>query len=109
MIILRNLYSFNVPVEELVNVYCSYIRSVAEQFCVVWASSITKGEDYDLGKNSKGRTMYNSERRLSVLCRCPLSHSPYHTQSKKAATDGKICSKVHQKPSNKEHVSTKPK
>ena len=53
MIILRNLYSFNVPVEELVNVYCLYIRSVAEQSCVVWASSITKGEEYDLERVQK--------------------------------------------------------
>ena len=48
MAILRNLNSFHVPVVELVNIYCLYIRSVAEQSCVVWSSSITAGEDYDL-------------------------------------------------------------
>ena len=41
MLILRNLYPFNIPVEDLVNIYCLYIRSVAEQSSVVW--SITSG------------------------------------------------------------------
>ena len=53
MIILRNLYSFNVPTRELVNIYCLYIRSVAEQSCVVWGSSITLGEDNDLERIQK--------------------------------------------------------
>ena len=48
MIILRNLSSFYVPIPELVNIYCLYIRSVAEQSSVVWSSSITSGEEYDL-------------------------------------------------------------
>ena len=48
MSILRNLNSFHVPVFELVNIYCLYIRSVAEQSCVVWSSSITSGEEHDL-------------------------------------------------------------
>ena len=48
MAIFRNLNSFLVPVFELVYIYCLYIRSVAEQSCVVWSSSITSGEEYDL-------------------------------------------------------------
>ena len=53
MVILRNLYSFNVPTAELVNIYCLYIRSVAEQSSVVWGSSITAGEEYDLERIQK--------------------------------------------------------
>ena len=53
MLILRNLYSFNIPVEDLVNIYCLYIRSVAEQSSVVWSSSITSGEEYDLERVQK--------------------------------------------------------
>ena len=53
MLILRNLYPFNIPVEDLVNIYCLYIRSVAEQSSVVWSSSITSGEEYDLERVQK--------------------------------------------------------
>ena len=53
MIILRNLYSFHVPTPELVNIYCLYIRTVAEQSCVVWGSGITSGEEYDLERVQK--------------------------------------------------------
>ena len=53
MLILRNLYSFNVPTSELVNIYCLYIRSVAEQSCVVWGSAITVGEENDLERIQK--------------------------------------------------------
>ena len=45
MAILRNLNSFHVPVYEMINIYCLYIRSVAEQSSVVWSSSITVGEE----------------------------------------------------------------
>lgn len=53
MTILRNLYPFHVPVEDMVNIYCLYIRSVAEQSSVVWSSSITSGEEYDLERTQK--------------------------------------------------------
>ena len=53
MIIIRNLSSFHVPIHELVNIYCLYIRSVAEQSSVVWSSSITSGEEYDLERIQK--------------------------------------------------------
>ena len=41
MIILSKLYAFNLPVEEMVNMYILFIRSVLEQSCIVWHSSIT--------------------------------------------------------------------
>ena len=53
MTILRNLNTFHVPVGEMVNIYCLYIRSVAEQSSVVWSSSITSGEEYDLERIQK--------------------------------------------------------
>ena len=53
MVILRNLNTFHVPVEEMINIYCLYIRSVAEQSCVVWSSSITCGEENDLERVQK--------------------------------------------------------
>ena len=47
MLILKKLYQFSIPVEDMVHIYCMYIRSIAEQSSVVWSSSLTKGEEYD--------------------------------------------------------------
>ena len=44
MTILRKLYEFKVNTEDLVLIYILYIRSLVEQNCVVWSSSITKEE-----------------------------------------------------------------
>ena len=48
MTILHKLGKFSLPVEDLVNIYVLYIRSVLEQSSVVWNSSITKGEQLDI-------------------------------------------------------------
>ena len=53
MIILKNLYKFSVPVEDLIRIYCLYIRSIAEQSSVVWSSSLTQGQEYDLERTQK--------------------------------------------------------
>ena len=53
MSILHKLYQFDVPVEDLVNIYILYIRSVLEQSAVVWHSSITKGEQMDIERVQK--------------------------------------------------------
>ena len=53
MTILRNLSSFYVPIIEMINIYCLYIRSVAEQSCVVWFSAIATGEENDLERIQK--------------------------------------------------------
>ena len=53
MIILRNLYPFDIPLAELVSIYCLYIRSVAEYSSVVWSSSITEGECLELERIQK--------------------------------------------------------
>ena len=53
MVILRNLNTFHVPIGEMINIYCLYIRSVAEQSSVVWSSSLTSGEVNDLERIQK--------------------------------------------------------
>ena len=53
MIILMNLYQFDVPLEELVEIYYLYIRSVVEQSSVVVHSSITEGEQMDIERVQK--------------------------------------------------------
>ena len=53
MIILQKLYEFDVPVEELLNIYFLYIRSVVESSAVVWHSSLTQGQEMELERVQK--------------------------------------------------------
>ena len=53
MIILRKLYEFDIPQEDLVLIYCSYIRSVLELNSNVWFSSITNEERENLERIQK--------------------------------------------------------
>ena len=53
MIILRNLYQFDIPEEDLVQIYCLYIRSVLEYNSTVWFSSITQEEKNNLERVQK--------------------------------------------------------
>ena len=53
MIILKNLFSFGVSLQDLVEIYTLYIRSVVEQSAVVWHSSLTCGEDLELERIQK--------------------------------------------------------
>ena len=42
MIMLQKLYGFDLPTDEMLNIYTLYIRSLVEYCCVVWHSSITE-------------------------------------------------------------------
>ena len=44
MIMLQKLYEFNVTVEEMINIYLLFIRSMLEYCCVVWHSSISEDD-----------------------------------------------------------------
>ena len=55
MIILKNLFHFNLTIIEMLEIYSLYIRSMVEQASVVWSSSLTAG----LGKSTKGSTENN--------------------------------------------------
>ena len=48
MIILHHLCKFNVPVEEMLNIYILIIRSMLEYCSVVWHSSITEEENRNI-------------------------------------------------------------
>ena len=48
MSILRKLKAFQVPTNDLMNIYVLYIRSRLEQSAVVWHSSLTLGEEKEL-------------------------------------------------------------
>ena len=53
MIIIKNLFPFNVPTVDLIEIYILYIRSILEQSAVVWHSSLTVGEQLDLERVQK--------------------------------------------------------
>ena len=53
MRILHRLVSFSVPVEDLINIYILYIRSIVEQSCQVWHSSLTLYNMQDLERMQK--------------------------------------------------------
>ena len=48
MTMLRKLYEFDIPLEDLVMIYTMYIRSVLEYNSSVWFSTITIEEREDL-------------------------------------------------------------
>ena len=51
--ILHNLFKFAVPRNELLNICILYIRSVVEQSCTVWHSSLTRGDRLDIERVQK--------------------------------------------------------
>ena len=53
MRMLHKLVKFNVPVEDLITIYILYIRSVLEQSCQVWHSSLTFENLTDLERVQK--------------------------------------------------------
>ena len=63
MTMLRRLYEFNVSKEKLIHIYTLFIRSVTEQSCVVWSSSITEEESDALERTQKValRIIYRGE------------------------------------------------
>ena len=48
MLLLRKMAEFNAPLEDLKNIYISYIRSLLEQSCVVWNTSLSFQNFQDL-------------------------------------------------------------
>ena len=48
MIILHNLFKFDLPMNEIIEIYTLYIRSVVENCAVVWHSSLTIGEELEI-------------------------------------------------------------
>ena len=47
MIMLHKLFEFNLPVEDMLEIFILYIRSILESSAVVWHSSITQGEEME--------------------------------------------------------------
>ena len=53
MLILHKLYGFNLPDDEMVNIYILFIRSIVEYCCVVWHNSITEEESNHIERVQK--------------------------------------------------------
>ena len=56
MELLRRLAEFNIPVEDLKNIYILFIRSILEQSATVWHSSLTQENTNDLERVQKSAT-----------------------------------------------------
>ena len=75
MEILRRLANFSAPVKDMVQIYIIYIRSILEQSCVIWHSSLTEEDSMRLERAKKNacrnilREKYeNYDSALEVLC-----------------------------------------
>ena len=53
MIILQRLYDCDLPVDHMIEIYVSFIRSLLEYSCVVWHSSITIEESNSIERVQK--------------------------------------------------------
>ena len=53
MIILQKLSQFDVSREDLVNIYKLYIRSILEQSCQVWHTSLSQDDTYSIERVQK--------------------------------------------------------
>ena len=53
MVMLQKLFSFSVPMVDLIEVYVLYIRSVLENSAVVWHSSLTASQEMELERVQK--------------------------------------------------------
>ena len=56
MELIRRLAEFNIPVEDLKNIYILFIRSILEQSATVWHSSLTQENSNDLERIQKSAT-----------------------------------------------------
>ena len=53
MLMLHKLSEFEVPIEDMLNIYVLYIRSIVENSAVVWHSSLTTLEETELERVQK--------------------------------------------------------
>ena len=53
MTILHRLSSFDLPIDEMINIYVLYIRSVVENCAVVWHSSLTQSNELAIERVQK--------------------------------------------------------
>ena len=72
MTMLRKLNAFDVPIEDLLNIYVLYIGSRLEQSAVVWHSSITQGEEIELERDTLIKFLTSKDEAhdtVSTLCK----------------------------------------
>ena len=64
MQLLHKIASFNPPIEDLKQIYTIFIRSILEQSCVVWHSSLTQEESDSLERVQKSavKTILNNHK-----------------------------------------------
>ena len=80
MRLLHKIAEFSAPIDNMVTIYVSYIRSILEQSCTVWHSSLTLEDSEDLERVQKSamriilKDQYHSyEQALQTLMLAKLS------------------------------------
>ena len=75
MELLRRISSFSAPLKDLVQIYITYIRSILEQSCVIWHSTLTQEDSDNLERVQKNalrnilKERYsNYESSLKLVC-----------------------------------------
>ena len=53
VLMLRKMSSFSAPVPDMLTAYKTFVRSILEQSCVIWYSSITEEDREDLERVQK--------------------------------------------------------
>ena len=53
MIVLKKSVQFSIPIQDLVQIFTLYIRSIVEQYAIVWHGSIINGEKRGILKELK--------------------------------------------------------
>ena len=115
MIILQKLVQFNLPTEEMVEIYILFIRCMLEYCCVVWHSSITEEESTNIERVQKtalriilGHTYTDYKSALEVTGLDNLSVR----RTKLSITFAKKCTRSQMNadlfPLNEKHVNTRP-
>ena len=62
LMLLHNLTAFCLPIEEMLEIYILYIRSVVEYSAVVWHSSLTQEDSLKIERIQKGLLKNNPSR-----------------------------------------------
>ena len=75
MELLRRISSFSAPLKDLVQIYITYIRSILEQSCVIWHSTLTQEDSDNLERVQKNalrnilkETYSNYKSSLKLVC-----------------------------------------
>ena len=93
MELLRQISNFTSSIKDKIHIYKTCVRSVLEQSCVVWNSSITKKNEMELERVQKVAVSIITKSTESYITKLKKT-KPRNTQRKKKYSHCKICRKM---------------